>query len=165
MFQLFLPYLVGTALGIAAPVPQVAPGAAPAAIAAQAVRVPEPQVPTGLFTTATEVRPIVDATSASWVAVRLYEGQDLLYFTQLLSWRCGLWDIHYGLNGAAPTERFDMEPCHDDSLTPNAMTDVEHFLPYVTLPPDSIQSVTVEVTYDNGARQSVTFERAQVQIN
>lgn len=168
MFHLFIPYLIGSALGLTSPLPSEGPEPASQTAAATSettARQPEPQVPTGQFTTAVEIRPIVDATKASWIAVRLYEGQDLLYFTQLISWRCGLWDIRYGLNGAPPTELFNLEPCHSDSPTPNAMSDVENYLPYVTLPPETIQSVTVEVTYDDGTNQSATFERAQVQIN
>lgn len=127
-------------------------------------RVPEDQHPTGQFTTATEIKPILDITKASWIAVRLYEGQDLLYFTHLLSWRCGLWDIRYGINGAPAETSFPTEACHEGTSTPNAMSDIENFLPYVSFDAKSIDSVTIELFYDDGTMDSAEFVREAVLI-
>ncbi|QQA44010.1 hypothetical protein [Pelagovum pacificum] len=126
-----------------------------------AAPVPEDQTPTGQFTTATEVRQILEMTKPQWIAVREYDGRDLLYFTQLLSWRCGLWDITYSVNGG-PDEVFPMEPCHEGTATPNALTQVEDFLPYATLPLGSVESVSVTITYDDGGTDSASYERPQV---
>ena len=182
MLQLLIPYIIGAALGAepAAPTAEVAGAEGTASASASAVasaapvtetaptpeptREPEPQVPTGKFTTAIEVRPILDVTKANWAAVRLYNGQDLVYFTGLLSWRCGLWDIRYGINGEAPTQVFEMEPCYLDMAQPNALNDVVNFLPYITLPPESVSSLTVEIRFDDGTTDTATYERAQIQI-
>ncbi len=127
-------------------------------------RMPEAQDATGKFLNATEVRPILDATKASWVAVRLYEGQDLLYFTNLLSWRCGLWEIRYGINGAPADQVLEMEPCHLETTQPGAVTDPVGFPIYLTFAPDSVQSVTVEIDYDDGTTDVATFERGGILI-
>lgn len=168
MFDLILPYLIGLALGITpqtdaadAPLPpvvaeEVGSGDAPTG------RTPEDQTPTGKFTTAAEIKPILGATQANWVAVRDYSGQDLLYFTHLLAWRCGLWDIHYGVNGAPADEPVVMEPCHTDTAQPNGLADVENYLPYLTFPPNSVESVTVALTYDDGTTQTASFARNSI---
>ncbi|WP_420859898.1 hypothetical protein [Marivivens marinus] len=171
MWELMLPYLIGTALGIT-PAPDgmapdtmaAAPAAAETALEDLSVREPEPQVPTGKFTTAVEIKPILGMTKGNWVAVRLYEGQDLLYFTHLLSWRCGMWEVRYGLNGAPAETVFPLEPCHEDTASPNSMTDMVNYLPYVTLPPESVDSIYVEIFYDDGTSDFAQFNRNEVLI-
>jgi len=147
---------------VVAPAPPDAPVEAPVESPAQPVREAEPQVPTGRFTTAVEVRPILDATRPTWIAVREVDGQDLLYFTNLLAWRCGLWEVRYGLNGAPPETVLPLEPCHDDTAAPNAMVDLEGFPPYVTQPDDSIDSIDVAITYDDGTEDGAVYARSSV---
>ncbi|MEL6570671.1 MAG: hypothetical protein AAFQ64_03375 [Pseudomonadota bacterium] len=167
MFDLILPYLIGLAIGIE---PQS--GAEPMTTAkiteevgsgdTTAGRVPEDQTPTGQFTTAAEVKPILGMTQANWVAVRDFNGQDYLYFTHLLAWRCGLWDIRFGLNGAPADQILATEPCNVDTAQPNALADVENYLPYLVFPPGSIESVTVTVTYDDSTSETATFARTEI---
>ncbi|MFT6451301.1 MAG: hypothetical protein ACJA06_000783 [Halocynthiibacter sp.] len=115
------------------------------------------------FTTAAEVRPILAATKAQWIAVRQYDGADLLYFTNLLAWRCGLERIEYAINGA-PAELLNAEPCHEGEAVPNALK-VEDQLPYIRLPLASLQSVEVIITYDDGASETASFQRKDIEIN
>lgn len=115
------------------------------------------------FTTAAEVRPILAATKSNWIAVRQYDGADLLYFTNLLAWRCGLESIAYAVNGA-PAETLDIEPCHEGEAQPNAQL-VENYFPFVTLPLGSIQSVDVTITFDDGPSETVNFQRKNIEIN
>ncbi|WP_298558117.1 hypothetical protein [uncultured Aliiroseovarius sp.] len=114
------------------------------------------------FTTAAEVRPILNATQANWVAVREYNGQDLLYFTHLLAWRCGLEAIHFSVNGGEETQ-FDAEPCYEDEPTPNGLK-VTDILPYQQFALQSVETVEVRIVYDDGAETIATFDRAQIQI-
>ena len=115
------------------------------------------------FVTAEQVRPILEATKGNWIAVRLYDGKDLLYFSHLEAWRCGLAGVRYGLNGAPPAIDYALAPCDETAANPNAIPN-DH-LPYVEGLPYSIASVTVELTYDDGTVVTETFERAAVQID
>jgi hypothetical protein len=114
------------------------------------------------YTTAAEVKPILTATKPAWIAVRAYEGQDLLYFTNLLAWRCGVESVAYGINGAAPETPLPMEPCYETEAAPNALKMDQGVLVYVTLPLESVQTVTVLVTYDDGSTETAAYERAAV---
>ena len=161
MFEVFLPFLLGLIVGIS---PSDPPAQGIATATPEVPRPVEDQTATGQFTTAAEVKPILEATKGNWVAIRNYEGQDLVYFTHLMSWRCGLWEVRYGLNGAAPDTLLEMEPCHIGTATPNAMTAVDEVLPYISQPADSIDSINVAVSYDDGTADMASFSRAEVLI-
>ena len=115
------------------------------------------------FMTAEEVKPILGMTQGSWVAVRVFEGQDLLYFTHLMSFRCGLEGILYGVNGETPSNLYAMEPCHEGTAAPSAMDPIQFPL-YVSFPVGSVHSVTIMLKYDDGSKEQATFQRAQIQI-
>jgi len=122
--------------------------------------VAEPQQPSGQFTTATEVRPILLATRANWVAVREYDGRDLVYVTHLLSWRCGLHRLRLSVNDG-PLQDWPLPPCLTGTAQPNALR-AEDGLPYIDFPPGHVQSVTVDILYDDLGTDSARFERARV---
>ena len=116
------------------------------------------------LTTAAEIRPILTATKSQWVAVREYDGRDLVYFTNLLAWRCGLEAVSFGLNGAPPQTALMMEPCHDGEASPNALKMDQGILPYTEADLGSVQSVTVQITYDGGTTDTADYARAAVLI-
>lgn len=136
--------------------------AQPSSVAAAPVvaREAEDQTPSGKFLTATETKPILTATKMNWVAVREFNGQDLIYFTHLLSWRCGLYDIRYAVNGGAK-QIWPMPECHTDGPSPNALTP-DDGLPYVSFELGSVQTIDVEILYDDLTTDTAQFERKSV---
>lgn len=114
------------------------------------------------YTTAAEVRPILDATKSQWVSVREYDGKDLLYFTNLLAWRCGVEAISYTINGG-PVTKFDGEPCYEQEAVPNAIKSNDK-LPFISQPLGSINSVEVQLMYDDGSTDSASYERGSILI-
>ncbi|MFT4960045.1 MAG: hypothetical protein ACI92Z_001122 [Paracoccaceae bacterium] len=134
----------------------------PLPVAIPTEQVAEPQVPTGKFTTAVEVQPILNATRANWIAVREYNGQDLIYVTHLWSWRCGLMEMRIGINGAVP-EIWGLPDCHMDKPVPNMVTE-DDGLPYRVFPLNSVTEVKVVVTYDDLTTTTATYDRMGVLI-
>lgn len=121
---------------------------------------PEDQTPSGKFTTAGEVKPILSATLANWIGVREYDGQDLIYFTHLLAWRCGLHEIRFAVNDG-PEQVFPAEPCYSDTGAPNAIK-ADTVLPYATAPLKSTESVTVSLLFDDMTTRTERFTRSDV---
>ena len=124
--------------------------------------VAEDQTPTGRFTTAAEVKPILNATRGSWIAVRDYDGKDYVYVTHLWSWRCGLAAMAIGVNNA-PLQDWPLPPCHETHAAPNAILD-EDPQPFLTFERGSVQSVRVQLVYDDLSMDTAGFTRDDVLI-
>lgn len=114
------------------------------------------------FTEAAQVRPILEATRANWVAIREYGGKDLLYFTQLLAWRCGLDRIEFALNDDPTFTDWPMPACRMDTATPASILEGDPV--YATLPIWNVGKVRIRLTYDDGQVSEASYERAQIQI-
>ncbi|MCF8487365.1 MAG: hypothetical protein K9G71_19400 [Rhodobacteraceae bacterium] len=113
------------------------------------------------FTTAAEVKPILQATKTNWVALRDYDGNDLLYFTHLESWRCGLAQVRFSVNSTAATRVWEMEPCYEGTAQPNVLK-LEDHLPYIVIPQGMTNTVSVVVVYDDGTEDRADFERKAI---
>jgi len=124
----------------------------------------EPQDASGKFITATEIKMILPHTKAQWIAVRPYEGQDLLYFTNLLAWRCGLHQIRYSVNGAE-MKVLEMEPCYVDEGAPNALKVDGAILPFLSFPLNTIVTIKLELLYDDLSQETAEYDRGAVQAN
>lgn len=122
----------------------------------------EDQTPTGKFTTAGEVRQILEMTKGNWIGVREWEGQDLLYVTHLWSWRCGMAQMRVGVNDG-PLEVWALPPCHMDLGSPNAIIDSDG-LPYRAFPLSTVQTIRVELLLDDLTTLEATFTRDAVRI-
>lgn len=116
------------------------------------------------FTTAAEVKPILQATKANWIAVRLYEGRDLLYFTNLLAWRCGVAKIEYAVNGGDMIE-FKAEPCYLDEAQPNALKVDALDAILVSYPPQTIENIDLRVTFGDETIEDASYARDAIQID
>jgi hypothetical protein len=144
-----------------------APAAAPATNTFNMTVVPaglvaDPQTPTGKFTTAVEVKPILNATKGNWVAVREYNGSDLLYVTHLWGWRCGLSAMAISVNNE-PMQNWPLPPCHMKYTTPNAILE-EDGQPYLKMRLGAVETIEIQIVYDDLSMDSARFERGNVLI-
>lgn len=112
------------------------------------------------FTTAAEVRPMLDITRDSWVSLREWNGEDQLLFTQIVAWRCGLDRVRYAVNDG-DKHKLALEPCYDSEIQPNAIK-AKDVLPYVLLPGGSVETVTVWLDYDDGSADTADYARAAI---
>ena len=115
------------------------------------------------FTTSAGVKPILELIKAQWVAVRPYDGKDHLYFSTLLVYRCGIQQISFAYNGG-PLQPLDHEPCYREEANPSALK-IETHLPYVVAPLDSLQTISIQLVFDDGTLMTQSYDRASIQIN
>lgn len=93
---------------------------------------------------------ILGITKDSWIGFRDYNGRQLVYFTHLEAWRCGIARVRYSINGDGLDQEWTLQPCDPDN--PNTVTTVK---PYISLPFGSAQSVSVQLTFADGSQSDV----------
>lgn len=124
---------------------------------------PEAQTPSGKFTTAAEVAPILKMTTANWVAVREYNGKDLVYFSHIFSWRCGLLGAKVSIN-EEPLRDLEMPDCHMKYQQPNSILNDEALMTFQSYDLGSVNSVRVDLLLDDLTVQSATLLRENILI-
>jgi hypothetical protein len=99
-------------------------------------------------------RRTLEMTAGSWLSFREFNGL-LLYYTHLMSYRCGIRDVRIGIDTTVPNQAVPMGPCdptHPYEIPANAK-------PYLKLPPGT-KMVSVELTYRDGSvSETKTFRR------
>lgn len=99
---------------------------------------------------------ILDQFWTSWIAFDASGNHGLVYFTQMLSYRCAIKEVHYSLNGAALDKEIKMPAC--DKKDPYAIP--YDYQPYFKVA-DSVKSMAVQVTYTDGTKSPVREYKRQ----
>lgn len=97
-----------------------------------------------------QVKNILELTKSSWVAYRDFNGSQLIYFTHLEGWKCGIKQVNYSFNSQDLDKIWELETCNPDS--PNAILKSDL---YITLPLDSVQIIYVQLTYDDDSQSEI----------
>jgi TolA-binding protein len=99
---------------------------------------------------------ILDQFWTSWIAFDASGNHGLVYFTQMLSFRCAIKAVHYSLNGTTLDKEIKMPPC--DAKDPYAIP--SDYQPYFKVK-DDVQSMAVQVTYTDGTKSPVREYKRQ----
>ncbi len=110
------------------------------------------------FDTSEQVKPILKMIKPQWVSLREYDGQDLLYFTLLEVYRCGIEQIRYRVNDGKP-KVWQTAPCDGDGTFSEIGAEI---VPYTGFPLGSVKSLRVELTYDDGSSEWAEYDRGDV---
>lgn len=102
---------------------------------------------------------ILDLTKGSWVYFRDYNGRQLIYFTHLESYRCGIEKVSYSLDSDVLDSEWKLRPC--DPMKPNEITTDQ---PYVSLPLGTAQAVTIQLTFADGSKSAMVRINAENQL-
>jgi len=97
-----------------------------------------------------QVKQILNLTKNSWVAFRDFNGKQLVYFTHLESYTCGIKQVRYSINSNALDKTWKLQPCNPKN--PNAITKDNI---YLTLPLSTAKSIAVQVTFADGSISEV----------
>ncbi|TIP01575.1 MAG: methyl-accepting chemotaxis protein [Mesorhizobium sp.] len=103
-----------------------------------------------------ENKQILDQFWTSWIAFDSGGNRGLVYFTQMLSYRCAIKEVHYSLNGTTLDKEFKMPPC--DAKDPYAIP--SDYQPYFKVK-DDVKSMAVQVTYTDGTKSPVREYKRQ----
>lgn len=94
-------------------------------------------------------RKILEQLWTAWIAFREYNGLQV-YFTHLISYRCGIKEVRYGLGTDGPNKIWPLPKC--DPSNPHS---VPQKAKIHTKIPSSTKSMQVQLVYQNGTESEV----------
>jgi hypothetical protein len=101
-----------------------------------------------------EQKQILEQMPGNWVEFREFNGI-LVYFTTLVTYRCAIAELRYGLDDGKPLQRYDLPVCNarDPFSVP------ENAKLYLKAPPKT-KSISLQITWRDGTQSEVsTIER------
>lgn len=96
------------------------------------------------------IKQALQMTSKGWISFRDFEGNQLIYFTNLESYTCGILQVHYSIDSEDLDEVWTLQKC--DYKNPLAVTKEK---PYLTMPKDSVKSITLQITFADGTDSEI----------
>lgn len=95
-------------------------------------------------------RNVMDNMTQQWVQGRDWDGKQLVYFTHLISYRCGLKEVAYGVERDSPDQVYPLGEC--DPANPFSISDDAQI--YLTFE-KPIESMVIQLTYRDGTTSAL----------
>ena len=89
----------------------------------------------------------------TWLGFRFYEGKQLVYFSHLITYRCSIEKIEYGIDEDQPSKQFKLLPC--DPLKPHRVDYKGKMSKIFITIPKSSEFMTVKLTFKDGTESKV----------
>jgi hypothetical protein len=101
-----------------------------------------------------EQKQILEQMPTNWAEFREFNGL-LIYFTTLVTYRCAIAELRYGLDGGKPLQRYDLPQCN--AKDPFSVPESAKL--YLKAPPKT-KSISLQIVWRDGTQSEVsTVER------
>jgi hypothetical protein len=101
-------------------------------------------------------RAMLSATrQTGWIQFRNYDGQQLIYFTQLQTMHCRLSEIRFSINSDALDQRWPLAACNPQLPFNLPSDDPDGKYIYMRAEAGSVKTLTIQVVWDNGAGSEI----------
>jgi hypothetical protein len=100
-----------------------------------------------------QIKQILNMTKDNWIGFRDYDGRQLIYFTHLETYKCGIERVRYSINSDTLDQIWELQKC--DPKNPLKITKE---IIYLTLPLGTAKSIAVKLTFSDGSESEVVHK-------
>ena len=101
-----------------------------------------------------QMKQILNMTKSSWVSFRDFNGKQLIYFTHLESYTCGIKEVKYSIDSDKLDKIWTLQPC--DTKNPMAVTKPK---PYLSLKLNSAKSIALKITFVDDSKSEIVYKK------
>ena len=97
-----------------------------------------------------QIKQILNMTRSNWISFRNFNGRQLVYFTHLEAYACGIKEVRYSINSDALDKIWALQPCN-----PQKPGVVEKERIWLSFPLNSVKFASIQLTYTDGSRSEI----------
>lgn len=97
-----------------------------------------------------QMKKLLNLTQNSWVSFRDFYRKQLIYFTHLEAYRCGIKEVRYSLNTDDLDKVWELDSCESVGIS-----SIKKDLVYLRLPLGTIKSIAIQLLFTDGTKSEV----------